>query len=119
MTARPTGNRSDSVRQCLLNLAKARGEEFQRILTRYALEPLLYRLSVSDQKDRFPLKGALLIVVKPAGSNVTITSGHCVRAVRSSRAIISIRCPARSVVYNLSAACVLGSPGLLYHKCTA
>ena len=57
------GKRAASVRQRLLNLAKARGEEFQRTLTRYALERLLYRLSVSDQKDRFLLKGALLLAV--------------------------------------------------------
>ena len=51
------------MRQRLLNLAKARGEEFQRTLTRYTLERLLYRLSVSDQQDRFILKGALLLAV--------------------------------------------------------
>ncbi len=63
MNAKPTGNRAASVRQRLLNLAKARGEEFQRLLVRYALERLLYRLSVSEQKDRFLLKGALLFAV--------------------------------------------------------
>lgn len=52
-----------SVRQRLLNLSKARGEEFQRTLTRYALERLLYRLSVSEEKNRFLLKGALLFAM--------------------------------------------------------
>ena len=56
-----TANHAVSVRQRLLNLAKIRGEEFQRTLTRYAFERLLYRLSVSDQRDRFLLKGALLL----------------------------------------------------------
>jgi hypothetical protein len=49
-----------SIRQRLLNLAKARGEDFQATLTRYALERLLYRLSVSRHRDDFVLKGAML-----------------------------------------------------------
>lgn len=40
--------------------ARAGGEDLQQLLTRYALERLLYRLSVSDQRDRFLLKGAML-----------------------------------------------------------
>lgn len=67
MNAKPGGNRAASVRQRLLNLAKAHGEEFQRVLVRYALERLLYRLSVSGQKDRFLLKGALLFAVWSPG----------------------------------------------------
>lgn len=49
-----------SVRQRLMNLAKARGVAFQRILVLYATERLLYRLSVSLVADRFILKGATL-----------------------------------------------------------
>lgn len=52
--------RADSVRARLLNRARANGEVFNQLLTRYALERWLYRLSVSDQKARFVLKGALL-----------------------------------------------------------
>ena len=33
---------------------------FQRVLTRYALERLLFRLSVSPHKESFVLKGAML-----------------------------------------------------------
>ncbi len=51
-------NLGASVRQRLLNLAKARGEDFDLVLTRFALERLLYRLSVSSHSDRFILKGA-------------------------------------------------------------
>jgi hypothetical protein len=36
--------------------------DFQILLTRYALERLLYRLSVSPHRDRFILKGAMLFV---------------------------------------------------------
>ncbi len=49
-----------SVRQRLTNRARARGEDIQRILQRYAIERLLYRLSLSAHKDRFVLKGATL-----------------------------------------------------------
>jgi hypothetical protein len=44
----------------LLDRAHARGEDFQWVLDRYAVERLLYRLSISDQRDQFLLKGALL-----------------------------------------------------------
>lgn len=49
-----------SVRARLLNKAKAEGQDFNLILTRYALERLLYRLGVSVHAERFLLKGALL-----------------------------------------------------------
>jgi hypothetical protein len=57
MTSR---NRAASVRARLLNKARADGVDFQLLLTRYGLERLLYRLSVSRERDNFLLKGALL-----------------------------------------------------------
>jgi predicted nucleotidyltransferase component of viral defense system len=56
-------NLAASVRQRLLNHAKAGNEDFQRVLTRYALERLLYRISRSPYADRFILKGALLFLL--------------------------------------------------------
>lgn len=50
-----------SVRQRLLNLAHARGQPMELLLTRYALERLLHRLSLSPHRDRFVLKGAMLL----------------------------------------------------------
>lgn len=50
-----------SVRARLLNLARDRGQVFDLLLTRYALERLLYRLSISNYRDRFVLKGAMLV----------------------------------------------------------
>lgn len=47
-----------SVRQRLLNLARERGENYQLLLTRYALERFLYRLSISRYAQRYVLKGA-------------------------------------------------------------
>jgi predicted nucleotidyltransferase component of viral defense system len=53
-------NLAASVRQRLANLAQAEKEDFQQMLSRYARERLLYRLSVSEYQERFILKGALL-----------------------------------------------------------
>jgi predicted nucleotidyltransferase component of viral defense system len=50
-----------SVRARLLNRARERGQALDLLLTRYALERLLYRLSTSRYRDRFVLKGALLL----------------------------------------------------------
>ncbi len=55
-------NVAASVRARLNNLAVARKEPFARILERYAIERLLYRLSRSAHQDRFVLKGASLFL---------------------------------------------------------
>jgi len=52
-----------SVRARLLKGARERHEEFQRVLDRFAVERLLYRISQSPEADRFVLKGAQLFVV--------------------------------------------------------
>lgn len=57
---RGTTSRAASIRERLLNLARARGEDFQLLLDRYAVERLIYRLSVSPEREQFLLKGALL-----------------------------------------------------------
>jgi predicted nucleotidyltransferase component of viral defense system len=61
MRKRPIQNMAASVRARLLNFAKARRQPFELVLTRYALERLLYRLSTTNHRDRFVLKGALLM----------------------------------------------------------
>jgi len=58
---KPVRNIGASVRARLLNVAKQRNQQFQLVLTRFALERLLYRLSVTMHRDRFVLKGALLV----------------------------------------------------------
>ena len=45
-----------SVRARLLAKAKSANQDFSLVLTRYGLERLLYRLSVSSSKDNFLLK---------------------------------------------------------------
>jgi predicted nucleotidyltransferase component of viral defense system len=55
-------NSAASIRARLLNVSKQSGEDFQAILTRYAIERFLYRLGASEQRDAFILKGAMLFV---------------------------------------------------------
>jgi predicted nucleotidyltransferase component of viral defense system len=58
---RKSRNVGASVRARLLALAKERHQPFDLLLTRYVLERLLYRLSRSRHRDRFVLKGAILM----------------------------------------------------------
>jgi len=57
---RPLVNVAASVRQRLYDVAQRRGEDFQLVLVRYALERFLYRLAASPHSSSFILKGALL-----------------------------------------------------------
>ena len=52
-----------SVRARLLAVAKAQDADFNQVLVRFALERMLYRLSMSAHADRFLLKGALLFTL--------------------------------------------------------
>lgn len=53
-------NVAASVRARLLNRARETQQDFSLVLTRYAIERLLYRISISKYSDQFLLKGALL-----------------------------------------------------------
>ncbi|MFC3146449.1 nucleotidyl transferase AbiEii/AbiGii toxin family protein [Piscinibacterium candidicorallinum] len=55
-----TANRAASVLARLKNRADAKGEDFQLVLTRFAMERLLARLVAAGYQDTFLLKGALL-----------------------------------------------------------
>ena len=70
---RPLKDVGASVRARLLQLAKQRGDDFQLLLTRYANERLLYRLTRSQHSGLFLLKGAALF---------TLWTGHAHRATR-------------------------------------
>ncbi len=56
----PLKNVGASVRARLTRRARERKENVQLALTRYAMERLLYRLSVSAYNGQFVLKGAML-----------------------------------------------------------
>jgi hypothetical protein len=60
LSNRPPKNLPASIRQKLLDLAHARNDDFGLILVKYGLERILYRLSRSEYRDAFVLKGALL-----------------------------------------------------------
>jgi predicted nucleotidyltransferase component of viral defense system len=57
----PGRNIGASVRARLLDIARERNQVFDLVLTRYALERLLYRLSTTRYRERFVLKGAMLM----------------------------------------------------------
>jgi len=65
MTAKVPKNPAASVRARLLRHAREHGDVFQRVLTRYAIERLLYRLSQIEEADRYVLKGAMLFLTWP------------------------------------------------------
>ncbi|WP_414899746.1 nucleotidyl transferase AbiEii/AbiGii toxin family protein [Sphingomonas flavalba] len=56
-------NIAASVKQRLLNLARAEGRAYDVVLVRYALERLLYRLSISEHRGTFILKGGMLVTL--------------------------------------------------------
>lgn len=50
-----------SIKQRLVNLAHQTGKEAQSVLSLYAQERMLYRISQSSSKEAFVLKGGLLL----------------------------------------------------------
>src|SRR6266852_9358656 len=66
-------NTAASIRARLLSLAQNKGEDYQRVLGRYAIERFLYRLGRSPYRDKFALKGATLF---------TLWTGHTHRPTK-------------------------------------
>jgi hypothetical protein len=58
-----TANRAASIRQRLLNRARQEQETFDAVLNRFGRERLLYRIGISEYRDRFLLKGAMLFAL--------------------------------------------------------
>ena len=73
MTREPRKNTAASIRARLLSLAQSKGEDYQRVLGRYAIERFLYRLGRSLYRDKFALKGATLF---------TLWTGHTHRPTK-------------------------------------
>jgi hypothetical protein len=63
VTKGPIRDVAASVRQRLLNRARATNRPFQELLQYFAMERFLYRLSRSPHAGRFVLKGALMFAV--------------------------------------------------------
>jgi predicted nucleotidyltransferase component of viral defense system len=66
-------NKAASIRARLLALAQSKGEDYQRILGRFAIERFLYRLGRSPYRDIFAIKGATLF---------TLWTGHTHRPTK-------------------------------------
>jgi hypothetical protein len=60
---KPVVNLAASTRARLLAYAKAKGLAFELVLTRFALERLLDRLSRSPHAEQFVLKGGMLVMI--------------------------------------------------------
>ena len=73
MTREKGKNTAPSIRARLLSLAQSKGEDYQRVLGRYAIERFLYRLGRSPYRDKFALKGATLF---------TLWTGHTHRPTK-------------------------------------
>lgn len=67
--AKAPSNVAASVRQRLLNLARAQGQLIDAVIVAFGLERLLYRLSQSSCRDRFVLKGGLLVTLWTADTD--------------------------------------------------
>lgn len=65
MTAKALKNPGASIRARLFNHSRATGAAFENVLTRYAIERLLYRLSQTEAAEGYVLKGAMLFVTWP------------------------------------------------------
>jgi len=89
-------NTAASIRARLLALAQSKGEDYQRVLGRYAVERFLYRLGQSPYRDKFALKGATLF---------TLWTGHTHRPTKdldllgrgSSSAIAEVEMTIRAI----------------------
>ena len=78
---------AQSVRDRLLVLSRETREDYQRLLTRYAIERVLYRLSQSPHAEALVLKGATLFAVwtgKPHRATRTSTCSGEVTLGRSA-----------------------------------
>ena len=99
-----------SIHQRLLNLARKQGVDFNLVLQRYAAERFLYRLSVSNDVDRFTLKGAALFRVwdkkelRPTRDIDFLASGPEEHgAMRATlKAVCRIPCPQDGVAFDPS-----------------
>lgn len=103
-------NHAISVRRRLLDRARRDGEEFQRLLVRYAIERLLYRVSASDHAEDFVLKGATLFALwmgKPHRATKDLDllgrgSPDVDRLVAVFREIAAVACPEDGMAFDAS-----------------
>jgi len=90
-----------SVRTKLKNIAVSSGRDFDAVLLQYFQERFLYRVSLSEFRDNFVLKGALLLMVRSIspfrptkdidflGKGIAATPGNLKELVKK---IVRIQC---------------------------
>jgi hypothetical protein len=101
---------SASIKARLLTRARAHGEEFERTLSRFAAERLLFRLGASRARERCILKGASLLTVwlsdphRATRDVDLLASGPADDASIESliREICAVECPEDSLRFDLS-----------------
>ena len=94
-------NIAASVRQRVLNHARATQTEYNLVEVRYSIERLLYRLSVSDHRESFFLKGAMLFVLWEGESHrptrdldLLLDPSHDAPQIEKIfRAVVQVSCP--------------------------
>ena len=64
MKKKETKNISESVRKRLYNIAQETNRTFDAVSLQYFQERFLYRISISDYKEKLILKGALLLLIR-------------------------------------------------------
>ena len=83
MSAQPVKNVSASVKNRILSMARQSGKPFQSLLTHYGLERFLFRMSRSPLKEKFVLKGGLLLMGMGLGmGEITGVSKETIRFAR-------------------------------------
>jgi predicted nucleotidyltransferase component of viral defense system len=106
MTREPAKNPAASIRARLLALAQSRGQDYQRVLGRYAIERFLFRLGSSTYRDRFAIKGATLF---------TLWTGDTHRPTKDLDLLGSGSSVIREVEETIRAICkVEGNDGILF-----
>lgn len=110
MNSKPVKNLPASIRQRLLNTAKADRRPFNEVLQYFAMERFLYRLSQSTHADRFILKGALMLrvwqspAVRPTMDIDLLgrTSNRDAEIAAQVREILSVAVEPDGLVFDLS-----------------
>ena len=100
-----TANIAASVRARLANKSRESQRPFQEMLQYYGLERFLYRFSRTEHRDRFLLKGALMLrvweapgvvgVPPPTRSSPTTDQA---RSLETPRTVVSDNCAMRSPI---------------------
>ena len=107
---KPVKNHAKSVKTRLLNLMNSSGYKFMYLLARYFNERLLYRVSVSQYRDNFLLKGgSLLYAFNGLETRPTIDIDFMARQIsrnhedleRVFREILSIECEKDGVTFDV------------------